>query len=129
MMVDITDVKNFHGLRPQDLRLNKEDESELNRIVIDWIKQAESLIKSYTNNNFEKNVPDAVKNICLRLVSNMITLAVQRRDSPIIKVNDWTVTTTSSNVFTEDLKEDLKPFRIEKSNVSDKVSFYAITGD
>lgn len=129
MMVNIQDVKRVHGVTPQDLRFEKDEEDELNRMLVDWITQAEDMIKHYTNNNFKKGVPDAVKNVCTRLVSNMISLAIQRRDTPIIKVNDWQVTTGSSNVFTDDLKEDLKPFMIDKSHVSDTVSFFAITGD
>ena len=129
MMVNANDVITFHGLRPADLHLQKEDEEKLLQIVENCIKQAESLIKSYTNNEFINEVPPAVQNVCIRLVSNMITLAIQRRDSPIIKVNDWTVTTGSSEVFTSDLKEDLTPFIKEKSYKSDTVSFYAITGD
>ena len=129
MMVDVDDVITFHGLKPQDFRFDKNDEAKLEKVVKEWISQSESLIKSYTNNQFRNGVPPAVKNICLRLVSNMITLAIQRRDSPIIKVNDWTISTGSSNVFTEDLKEDLKPFKIDKSHKSDLVSFLAITGE
>lgn len=130
MMVDVDDVITFHGLKPQDFRFDKNDEGKLEKVVSELISQSESLIISYTNNDFTKReVPGAVKNVCLRLTSNMITLAIQRRDSPIIKVNDWTISTGNSAVFTDDLKEDLKPFIIDKSHKSDFVSFLAITGD
>ena len=129
MMTNVSDVKKFHGLKPQDLRFEKDNDAELDRVIVDWISQAEDMIKSYTNNDFKKEVPGTVKNVCTRLVSNMIQVAIQRRETPIIKVNDWSITTGSSAVFTDDLKEDLKPFRIEKSHTADKVSFLAITGD
>ena len=129
MMVDVDDVITFHGLKPQDFRFDKHDEAKLEKVIQEWISQSESLIKTYTNNEFTQGIPEAVKNVCLRLTSNIITLAIQRRDSPIIKVNDWTISTISSNVFTDDLKEDLKPFIIDKSHKSDRVSFLAITGD
>lgn len=129
MMVDVDEVIQFHGLRPKDLRFDKDDEESLRGIISDWISQCEDMIKDYTNNDFEDEVPGTVKNVCLRLSSNMITLAIQRRDSPIIKVNDWTISTGNSNIFTEDLKEDLKPFIKEHSNFSDTVNFYAITGE
>ena len=58
----------------------------------------------------------------------MVTLAVQRRDSPIIKVNDWTISTISSDIFSDDLKEDLKPFVKDAGSDYTKVGFFAITG-
>ncbi len=130
MWIEIDDVIKFHGVKPKHLDLGKEDDAKLNKLVEDWIKQCEDLIKQYTNNKFTGGAPPAVKNVCLRLASNMIRLAVERRDSPIIKVNDWTVkSSTSSEIFTDDLKEDLAPFIIEKSTTSDPIDFFAITGD
>ena len=72
---------------------------------------------------------DAMKNVCLRLTSNMVSLAIQRRDNPIIKVNDWTIQNVSSDIFTDDLKEDLRPFIKDSSNDYSKIDFFAITGE
>ena len=127
--INVDDVLKFHGVKPQSLGYEKTETEKLHKTINDWINQAEDLIKNYTNNNFKTNVPRSVENVCIRLVSNMITLAIQKRDSPLIKVNDWTITPISSEIFTTDLKEDLKPFIIEKSTTSDTVTFYAITGD
>lgn len=127
-MVDVDEVIDFHGLKPINLGYDKEDTEALCEIVTKWISQSEDLIKRYTNNQFIDDVPDAVKNVCIRLTSNMITLAIQRRDSPIIKVNDWQIRTVSSEIFTDDLKKDLAPFVIEHSTISDKIDFFAITG-
>ena len=71
----------------------------------------------------------ALQNICNRLVGNMHVLAVSRRDTPIIKVNDWTVKSVPSVVFTDDIKSDLAPFVKDSSNDYKKVGFFAITGD
>ncbi len=128
-MIDVDEVIAFHGLKPKHLGFDKDDDTKLNEILTKWISQSEDLIKTYTNNNFTTEVPDAVKNICLRLTSNMVTLAIQKRDSPIIKVNDWTIKSISSEIFTDDLKQDLHPFIIDKSHVSDKIDIFAITGD
>ena len=70
-----------------------------------------------------------MKNVAIRLVANMIALHTARRDTPITKVNDWSVTIISSRIFTDDLKEDLSAFVREKSNKSDTIEFFAITGD
>lgn len=129
MWIDIDDVKQFTGIQPKHLKLSAEDDTKLNEILEKWISQSEDMIKSYTNNKFTDEVPNTVKNVCLRLTANMISLAIERRDTPRTIVTDWGTRVSSSKIFTEDLKEDLTPFIKEKSYKSDKVSFYAITGE
>ena len=108
----------------------KDDTGKLEEIVSGWIKQSQDLINVYTNRNYtDDNVRPAVQNVCLRLTSNMVRLAVQNRDSPIIKVNDWTITTVPSDIFTEDLKMDLKPFVKDSSSEPDSIGVLAITGE
>jgi len=41
----------------------------------------------------------------------MIAFHLSRGESPIKKVNDYTTKIYSSEVFTNDLKQDLKPFK------------------
>ena len=111
MWISVDDVIHFHGLKPKHLNLEKDDTEKLNEIVSGWISQSEDLINTYTNRNYtDENVRDAVRNVCLRLTSNMVKLAIANRDSPIIKVNDWTIATVPDEVFSEKLKDDLKPF-------------------
>lgn len=130
MWISVDDVINFHGLKPKHLNLDKDDAGKLEEIVSDWILQAEDLINVYTNRNYtDENVRLAVKNVCLRLTSNMVKLAVQNRDSAIIKVNDWTIQTVPSDIFTDDLKMDLKPFIKDSSSEPDAIGVYAITGE
>lgn len=129
MWISVDDIINFHGLKPQHLNLNKTDKTGLETIVSDWIIQAQDLINVYTNRNYtDDTVRPAVQNVCLRLVSNMISLAIQKRDSPIIKVNDWTIQNVSSDIFTEELKMDLKPFVKDASNEPNSIGIMAITG-
>lgn len=124
------DVINFHGLKPKNFNLEKTDTTGLQNILTEWILQAQSLIETYCHREYTSTtVNKAVENICLRLVSNMVTLSIQRRDTPIIKVNDWTISTVPSDIFTDDLKNDLKPFIKDSSNDYNKVGFFAITGD
>ena len=129
MWISVDDVINFTGLKPKHLNLEKDDTTGLNNIVSDWINQSEDLINMYTNRNYtDDNVRDAIRNICLRLTSNMVTLAIQKRDNPIIKVNDWTIQGLSSDIFTDDLKDDLKPFVKDSSTEPDSIGVLAITG-
>ena len=129
MWISVDDVINFTGLKPKHLNLEKDDTTGLNNIVSDWINQSQDLINMYTNRNYtDDNVRDAIRNICLRLTSNMVSLAIQKRDNPIIKVNDWTIQGLSSDIFTDDLKDDLKPFVKDSSTEPNSIGVYAITG-
>lgn len=129
MWISVDELINFTGLKPKHLNLDKDDYRGLDNIVSDWILQSQDLINVYTNRNYTtKNVRPAVKNVCLRLAANMVSLAIQRRDNPIIKVNDWTVQNVSSDVFTDELKHDLKPFIKDSSNERNSIGVLAITG-
>lgn len=130
MWIDVDEVKQFTGIQAKHLKLSSEDDNKLDEILEKWISQSEDLIKSYTNNPFKTEpIPGDVQNVCLRLTANMVALAIERRDTPRTIVTDWGTRVSSSQIFTEDLKEDLTPYVKETSYKSDKVSFYAITGD
>ena len=129
MWISVEQVINFHGLKPKHLNLEKDDTVKLEEIVSDWIIQAQDLINTYTNRHYtDENVRDAVRNVCLRLTSNMVSLAIQKRDSPIIKVNDWTIQNVPSNIFPDELKDDLKPFIKDSSTEPNSIGVLAITG-
>ena len=131
MWITVDDVIHFHGLKPQHLNLAKDDTTTLNTIISDWISQSESLIKTYCHIKTisDSDVSDAMRNVCLRLTSNMVSLAIQKRDNPIIKVNDWTIQGLSSDIFTDDLKEDLAPFVKDSTNEPNAIGVLAITGE
>ena len=129
----VDDVKKMSGVKPEKLgKQYKEDESLFTALIEDWISQAESHINGYCrrnwNNTIDENgnevevkVPDAVKNVCIRLTANIIAFYYARKENPIKKVNDYSMTIFSSQVFTDDLKEDLKPYR-----KSSKISVFKI---
>lgn len=134
LWISVENVTDFTGLKPQHLKLDKTDTNRLEEIVTEWIQQSESLIQEYTHNykglEDDDEVPDAVKNVCLRLTSNMVALSVARRDTPITQPNDWTVTILSSEIFSDDLKEDLEPFINQAvTGKSDKVYVFTVTGE
>ena len=129
MWISVDDVINFHGLKPKRLNLEKDDTSKLETIVSGWIEQSQDLINTYTNRNYtDETVRPSVQNICLRLTANMVNLAIQNRDSPIIKVNDWTVQTVPNDIFTDELKDDLKPFIKDSSTEPNSIGVLTITG-
>ena len=129
LWITTTNIINFQSLKPQQFGLQKTDATGLDSLLSDWIVQCQDLINTYTHRQYTStDVPPSVQNVLLRLVSNMVSLSIQRRDSPIIKVNDWTVQTLSSDIFSDDLKDDLKPFIKDSSNDYTKMGFFAITG-
>lgn len=112
----VEEVKQITLSEPKDFDLENEDTEGLNNIINAWINQAEDMIKSYCERDFKEHdlIPLTVKNVCIRLVANMIAFQFVRRDGPIIKVNDWNKEVSSSKIFTDDLKEDLKPYKRKK---------------
>lgn len=99
----------------------KDQESAFNALLTEWISQAESFINAYCRrdwNNYTDDdgnevtvtVPPAIKNVCTRFVANIIAFNYKRRDDPIRKVTDYSVKVFESDIFTDDLKQDLKPF-------------------
>ena len=129
LWITTNSVIQFHGLKPKNFNLEKTDTTGLANIITEWIVQGQSLINTYCHRDYtSQTVTPAIQNVLLRLVSNMCTLAIQRRDTPIIKVNDWNIQTVPSDIFTDDLKEDLKPFVKDAGNDYTKIGFFAITG-
>lgn len=119
----VDDVKKMSGVKPERLGSQfKDDETAFNTLIEEWISQAEGLINSYCKRNWnpiideDDNVipvivPNAVKNVCIRLTANIIAFRYARKENPIKKVNDYSMTIFSSEIFTDDLKQDLKPFK------------------
>lgn len=108
------DVKLITNTKPKQFGLEPNDNSGLDNIIQEWIDQAEDLINSYCHRTFTDEIPLAIKNVCIRLTANIIAFQYARRDNPLIQVNDWTREYVSSEIFTQDLKNDLKPHRKRK---------------
>ena len=133
LWISVDQVIAFHGLKPQHLNIKKDDsdaDEKLEAIITDWILQSQDLINVYTNRQYTSTtVRPAVQNVCLRLTSNMVSLAIQKRDSPIIKVNDWTIQNVPSDIFTDELRDDLKPFIKDSSNEPNSIGILTKTGE
>lgn len=122
------EVIQFTQSKPK--HFNLANEAELENLIGTWIKQATDLIDNYINTSFkEENVPLSVSNVCLRLTSNMVALAIARRDTPVTEVKDWNVSIISSRIFTNDLKNDLEPFVVEETKNKSKIDILTISGD
>lgn len=106
----IDDVKKASGIKPKNLGF-KDNENDFDELITEWIEQSEALINSECNRKWDDDVPKVITNVCARLVSNMIAFRFSRGESPIKKVNDYTTKIYSSEIFTDDLRRDLRPFK------------------
>ena len=110
----VEDVKIVTHSKPGQFGYKK-DPNEFEVLIQKWIKQSESLINSYCHRKWDYDkVPPAVENVCIRLTANMIGFYHARKDDPIKKVNEYSVKMFSSEIFTPDLRQDLKPFKRSK---------------
>jgi len=124
-----SDVIIVTGITIKTFRLDTEE--ALTNLVREWIGQASALIDSYTKTTQDTdNLPLAIKNICIRVTANMVTFAESRKNSPLVKVNDWTVKTVPTEILTDDIREDLKPFTKESIREDkSKIDILTISGD
>ena len=123
------EIIQFTGVKPISIGLQQNDETGLNEILSEWISQAEGLINSYINRAYTKDVPPAVKNVCIRITANMVALSQARKETPVVQVNDWSMEILDMDIFNKRLKADLAPFVKEHSNISDPIDFFTITGE
>jgi len=146
----IEDIKEVVKITPSKLSLDKTDNTKMEEIIEKWISQSTSIINSYIRQSFEpfdetkeystedkkakarKENEDALnvmQNVCTRMVANMIAFHQVRRDTPIITNDGWKGEMTSDRIFSNNLKFDLNPYKLEKSMVSDKIDFFTVSGD
>jgi len=101
-------------------------------IIHEWILQCESLINHHCRRTFVNEMdPDTlnvIRNVCTRLVTNMINLSQIRSDAPLRKAKDWDAESVKDEIFPLSLKEDLKHLVVDKSTISDRITFFAVRG-
>ena len=128
------DIISLTGVKPSNLKFDKKEDPEgaLEGILNKWITEAMALIDSYCHRSFtpaDQVSWNVASSVCKRITANMVAFSQARRDTPLVKVNDWRVEVSSSEIFPKELREDLDPFVVEKSNKTDTVDFFTITGD
>lgn len=113
MYTTVEEVVTFTGVKYKTFGLSSDE--ELEDLLEGWVSQAEDLINTYLNRTFTTPIPSSISNVCLRLVGNMVKLSVSNRDTPIRQADDFTIEDNTSNIFTEDLRQDLQPYRRTKT--------------
>lgn len=116
------DVKNYSGIQYEELDLS--DENELDTVLNSWIAEATDYIDFYTKDTFLVNTPKGIEMICMRIVSNMAQLAMQRRKTPLIQIGDFNVTILEDKIITKEMKEALDLY-LKKTDATDARNIFA----
>lgn len=104
------DVINYTGIEPKDLGL--ETEQELNNLIEKWLKGIKSLIDADRNRDYEREgkVPEGIHLIALRIASHLCSIAILKRDTPIVRLDEFTIQLVEDEIFTTAIQNDLKRF-------------------
>jgi len=115
------EVIQYTGIRPEDLYLQDDIEAvegsqtaeeKLNALIEQWLTQIKNLINQDRNRDYsaEAEVPPGIRNISLRMAANMVAQAQLRRETPIVKKDDFTISMVEDKIFTPSIKSDLSRF-------------------
>lgn len=104
------DIIAYTGVTQGDLE--RSSTSELQLLLNTWAEQCSQVIDEYCNRTWTLGEqPDAIRNACMRMVSNMIGLAIQRRKSPVMQVGEFNIRLVQDQVMSDDVKGLLKQHR------------------
>ena len=56
------------------------------------------------------SMPQAIKNVCLMLAGNILHAILQRKISPVVRIDEFTVKFVVPDVFTDEMRRILAPF-------------------
>lgn len=103
------------GVRAKDFGC---EDHELHTILQDWLDEATDLINLDRKRDYEAEaaaeggnpVPAGIHSIARRIVGNMVSIAMLRRETPVIKVGEWSLNLVNDDVFTAAIRRDLKRY-------------------
>lgn len=125
----VEDIKNLTGIKGTHwFKKETDPDTKLNELLTNWIELASGVIDKYTNTTFDTtNTPGPIKLACSLMVSNIVAFSQSRRDTPIIKKNDWSVEFAKADFFNDDIKEMLSDY-IKTKVTSTNLQIYAVSG-
>lgn len=126
----VEDVTEISGINKNYFFRNSDNaETQFNNLITKWIQLASGTINTYCNRTFsQSDVPEAIRLATVLMVCNLIGFVQSRKETPIIKKDDWTVDFLDVKLFSDDIKEMLEPY--EKSRrATSNIQIYTITGD
>ena len=94
------------GVNYKDLGCDNTNDLQL--LIEDWLIEAKSFIDYYTHQSWTGDtVPKAVASIAARIVSGMISIAQERRKSPVVRLGDYSLRLVEDKIITDDIKSVL----------------------
>lgn len=116
-----TEVDKFCKVNADDLRLTEQEYTEF---ITKLITFASATILRYLNRkdltqadlDADEIMKAELESACLRLIQNYLLVNTQAKTSPIVNVDEFTVSFPDRRVFTNDIRDDLKAYRILKAN-------------
>lgn len=114
----VEDVLHLTGLRASDFSLEDDPEEEeegktadekLEGMIYKWLVEIKDMIDHIKNRDYheEGEVPPGIHGIANRVASNMGAVAILRRETPIVKNEDFSISVTDDRVFTSAIRNDL----------------------
>lgn len=114
----VADVKLFAGAKAEDFGMA---EADFDAFLGKLLEYAEAEMDGYLNHSYtaeelaaNPRLAAALESVAVRLVNNYLLVNLQARTSPIVTVDQFTVSFPDRRVFTDDLKEALRPYRYQK---------------
>jgi len=114
---NVSEVKAYTGIEPKDLGLADDDQAGLDAIIKKALIEIKDIIDTYCRRDFsgEHKVPGGIHKIAKEMASDGISLAMMRRDSPIVRVDDFTIKQVQAEILTRPVKEVLAIYRKKPS--------------
>lgn len=113
------DVISYTGIKPEDLGMDTE--SELKIFIVKRLIEIKDIIDHDRKRDYHAEaeesgtqVPPGIVHIALRIAKNFISHAVLSRETPIIRIDDFTIRSVEDKVMTRAITEDLKRFPLKK---------------
>jgi len=127
---NINDIINEAKIKPA--HFGQETQEQLEERVQKWAEEAQSWINEYTDNSFpdypDPELPRIITLVSEEIVHNIIISRRARQDGQYIQSNDWTLSTVPYNIFTDEIKNMLKPYIRADKYCQSNVDFFVVTG-
>lgn len=123
---DVTEIASVN--KNYFFRNDEDQDAKFEELITKWIELASDTINTYCNRKFEADIPGTIRLATALMVSNLIAFAQTRKETPIIKKDDWTVDFIGVKFFTDDIKEMLAPYDVSHVNPQ-RIQVYTISGD
>ncbi|MFA5543259.1 MAG: hypothetical protein WDA47_05760 [Bacilli bacterium] len=127
----LDEVKQYTGVKYTDLNFSSDElyntwlENRLIEIkdLIDQDRHRD--YHAEVENGTRSVIPPGINHIALRMMANLLAQAVLRRETPVVKIDDFSIKMVEDQVFTSAIKKDLMRypaktlFRITRIDTSD----------